>query len=263
MPQLRHVARAVVSTTAVTACLAFATPAWAASTVPLQPSNQTAASFENKECKGLFTRIPPKQDGWYFSLPSKGEFLKITLEFSHNGGTETVTVPNPDDEYEDYLGDGNLSGAPDGNGPTRRAYVFTPAGWTLVSGSADINGAGGYFELVYTCPATPRPEPTPTATATATATATPTPTPTSPAPSPTGPTPVDPTPTPTPSDPAPTTSDPAPTPSASDTPASDNPTLPVTGATVPTILLLGVALIATGAVLVAVRRRRGKTTLIS
>ncbi|SCL31331.1 hypothetical protein [Micromonospora inyonensis] len=58
------------------------------------------------------------------------------------------------------------------NPQLKHAYLFTPAGWTLVTGTASVTGEGSTFNLSHTCAgqpsATPTPTPTPTLQAVAT-----------------------------------------------------------------------------------------------
>ncbi|MBY8871252.1 LPXTG cell wall anchor domain-containing protein [Micromonospora sp. PLK6-60] len=150
MPQRRHVARPALTAVAATACLAFATPAWASSTVPLNPAHQgsTAAGF-NQECNdGRFAGREANQDGWHFVLPgaSAGNFETLTLTFSNGAAQVQVKIPDATDAYPDHL---YSTGGKDPR--TIHAYLFTPAGWTLVDGSAVISGTAARFNLSHTC----------------------------------------------------------------------------------------------------------------
>ncbi|WFE44223.1 LPXTG cell wall anchor domain-containing protein [Verrucosispora sp. WMMD1129] len=243
MPQRRHVARAAVSGVAATALLALAAPAWASSTVPLHSAHQgsTAADFQQQCADTRFADRPADHDGWHFVLPggpSAGGFESLTLTFDNGSGTVDVTVPDAADAYPDAL-------YPAGQNESRliHAYLFTPAGWTLVDGSATISGQGDRFNLSHTCAGQPTPEsPTPTPTTSES----PTPTPTVPE-------------SPVPSD----------TPSASPSNGTgggggdDDGSLPVTGAAATTMALVGVGLIGGGVALVALRRRRDGITFTS
>ncbi|MFY1575199.1 LPXTG cell wall anchor domain-containing protein [Verrucosispora sp. WMMD703] len=243
MPQRRHVARAAVSGVAATALLALAAPAWASSTVPLHSAHQgsTAADFQQQCADTRFADRPADHDGWHFVLPggpSAGGFESLTLTFDKGSGTVDVTVPDAADAYPDAL-------YPAGQNESRliHAYLFTPAGWTLVDGSATISGQGDRFNLSHTCAGQPTPEsPTPTPTTSES----PTPTPTVPE-------------SPVPSD----------TPSASPSNGTgggggdDDGSLPVTGAAATTMALVGVGLIGGGVALVALRRRRDGITFTS
>ncbi|MBQ1051291.1 LPXTG cell wall anchor domain-containing protein [Micromonospora sp. C51] len=247
MPQRRHVARAAVSGVAATALLALAAPAWASSTIPLHSAHQdsTAADFQQQCADTRFTDRPADHDGWHFVLPggpSAGGFESLTLTFDNGSGTVNVTVPDAGDAYPDAL-------YPAGQNESRliHAYLFTPAGWTLVNGSATISGQADRFNVSHTCADQPTPQsPTPTPTSSAS----PTPTPTTPE----SPTPESPTPTPT-------------VPESSDTPSDGtgggDGNLPVTGAAVTTMALVGVGLIGGGVALIALRRRRDGITFTS
>ncbi|MEG3637556.1 LPXTG cell wall anchor domain-containing protein [Micromonospora palythoicola] len=252
MPQRRHVARAAVSGVAATALLALAAPAWASSTVPLHPAHQgsTAADFQQQCADSRFADRPADHDGWHFVLPggpSAGGFQSLTLSFDTGSGTVDVPVPDATDAYPDAL-------YPAGRNESRliHAYLFTPAGWTLVNGSATISGQGDGFNLSHTCAGRPTPEsPTPTPTNSES----PTPTPTNS---------ESPTPTPT----VPGSPVPSETPSASPSSGTgggggDDGNLPVTGAAVTTMALVGVGLIGGGVALVALRRRRDGITFTS
>lgn len=245
MPQRRHVARAVVSATAATTFLALATPAWANSTADLRQSNVQAGEFQNQECDDpRFAGLGDDQDGWHFVLPGNkdesGDFVSLTLVFTDGVQTVQVEIPDAEDAYPDaFYSTGGK------NSQVKHAYLFTPAGWTLVTGTATITGEAEKFNLSHTCPGEPTTPTTPPATPT-TPPATVTPTPGGS---------VDPS-SPAPSDPA--------SPSTSVTPGGGGGgDLPLTGAAATTIALLGVGLIGGGATLVALRRRRDNVTFTS
>ncbi|WP_233512525.1 LPXTG cell wall anchor domain-containing protein [Micromonospora deserti] len=235
-------ARAAVSTAAAAACLTLATPAWASSTVPLHSDHEgkTAANFSEQKCDDpKFDNLPAGHDGWHFVLPTNGagDFESLTLTFSAGiAGTVTVNVPDPTDPYTDFL-----SSTGGRNPQVKHAYVFTPAGWTLVDGTATISGEADRFNLSHTCPGTP-------------VTQSPTPTPTQ-------------TPTPTPTESDSESPNPSVTPSnsggAGGGDSDDEGGLPVTGAAATTIALLGVGLIGGGATLLVLRRRRDNITFTS
>ncbi|GIJ28721.1 hypothetical protein Vqi01_38830 [Micromonospora qiuiae] len=261
MPQRRYVARAAVSGAAATALVALAAPAWASSTVSLHSAHRgsTAAGFQQECGDKRFAGRPADHDGWHFVLPggpSAGGFESLTLTFDNGSGTVSITVPDATDAYPDAL-------YPAG-GRLIHAYLFTPGGWTLVDGRATISGQAERFNLSHTCAGQPTPaSPTPTPTAPES----PTPTPTAPeSPTPTPTTPESPTPTPTtPESPTPTSSVPeSPVPS-DDTGGGggDDGKLPVTGAAVTTMALVGVGLVGGGVALVALRRRRDGVTFTS
>ncbi|PSK64903.1 hypothetical protein B0E53_03141 [Micromonospora sp. MH33] len=259
MPQRRHVARAALTAAAATALLSLAGPAWASSTTPLNPAHQdqTAAGFQQECGDERFDDLAGNQDGWHFVLPGgkeSGNFESLTLTYSDGTNQVEIKVPDASDAYPDYFY------STGGKAPrTIHAYVFTPAGWTLVDGSAVISGTATKFNLSHTCAGTPTPSESP-----------------SPSGSPTG------SPTPTPTTPGEET--PTPTPGGSENP-SENPSgtpapgtsvsggagggsgteggLPLTGVAVTSISLTGLVLIGGGVLLMALRRRRDKITFTS
>jgi hypothetical protein len=113
---------------------------------------------------------PAGTDGWHFVLDGNvTHFHSITATLLlANGTTTTVT-----------LNQGDFISHPTG----KHAYVYTPAGATLIDATAQVKPAPGAaadaqlttrFLLSHVCVyVPPAPTPTPTATATATATATP------------------------------------------------------------------------------------------
>lgn len=132
---------AAVSLTSALALLVFAGPALAGTTVPLNPAHKdsTAADFKDQECD--LDQLPPVagQDGWHFVVPGKGvTFESISLTFENTDGDEVTRddaiIGNPSDKH---------------------AIIYTPEGWTLLNGSAEIDGtsSNGYFNLSHTCPA--------------------------------------------------------------------------------------------------------------
>ncbi|SCG51478.1 LPXTG cell wall anchor domain-containing protein [Micromonospora halophytica] len=244
MPQRRHVARAAFSAAAATACLALATPAWASSTIPLHTDHKgsTAADFPTQICGDeRFEGRAANQDGWHFVLPGgkeSGSFETLTLTYT-DGITEVeIKVPDASDAYPDFL---YSAGGQDSR--VIHAYVFTPAGWTLVDGSAMISGEAEKFNLSHTCPGTPSQSPSPTPSTTAS--------------------------------PSPSTST-SPTPGESNTPSeSTSPSastggsggsdgeLPLTGVATTGIAVTGLVLIGGGVALTALRRRRDRITFTS
>jgi hypothetical protein len=127
-----------------------ATPAHAVSTIPINPGSvpATAAGFGSQECTQ--TGSSPGLDGWVFVLPgNKGTFVSVTLTFATPGGNVVLTIPT----------DGGAIGTAGG---ANKAWITTPAGWTLIAASAEINGqSNGFFVLTHTCPATGTPSPSP------------------------------------------------------------------------------------------------------
>ncbi|HEX2355320.1 MAG TPA: hypothetical protein VHI50_02510 [Micromonosporaceae bacterium] len=127
-----------------------ATPAHALSTIPINPGNvpTTAAGFGSQDC--VQTGSSPTLDGWVFVLPgNKGTFVSLTLTFATSGGPVQLVIPT----------DGGAIGT---GGGANKAWISTPAGWTLIAASAVINGqSNGFFVLTHTCPATSTPSPPP------------------------------------------------------------------------------------------------------
>lgn len=240
MPRgLRTLQRAAaVSFASGIAVLALAGPALAVdATIPIKDDHvpTTAADFPTHECTDNQLPQKPGEDGWHFVLPSGSPepavFVEVRLTFEDaTGATQTKTIP----------GDGTL-----GPPSAKHAIIYTPAGWTLVAGEADITGQAdgkpSEFNLSHTCPASASPSPSasPTGSPTGSPTATPTGSPTV---TPTGSV------VPTPSD-TPTSSV---TPSTSPTPPGQ---LPVTGLAIGGIVLTGLGLVGAGAAMRVLRRR--------
>lgn len=206
---------AAVAGTAAAVGLAVASPAWAGTTVDINPGNvpTTAEGHGDHGCDfggGPFA----DKDVWVFVLPGNqdkvGDFVSVTAVFGANG---SLTIPT----------DGGAIVTDKG---TSKAWITTPAGWTLTGATAVITGTAEKFNLTHTCPAggggqTPTPVPSESAT------------------------------------PTPGTSG-TPGASVSGTPGAGTGggSLPVTGGAVLTTAVLGAALVAGGAVLLAVRRRK-------
>lgn len=225
---------AAVSFASGVAVLALAGPALAVdATIPIKDDHvpTTAADFPTHECTDDQLPQKPGEDGWHFVLPAGSPepavFVEVRLTFEDEGGAEhevTATIGNPTDKH---------------------AIVYTPSGWTLVAGEADItgqvDGKPSEFNLSHTCPgsASPSPSASPTGSPTGSPTASPT---GSPTPTPTGS--VVPTPSDTPTESV--------TPSTSPTPPGK---LPVTGLAIGGIVLTGLGLVGAGAAMRVLRRR--------
>jgi len=209
--------------------LALATPASAGTvTINIKSDHlsKTAAGFDGKTCTGPFDDLTLAKDGWHFVLPhaSGEDFVSLTLSFTSPAGTVPVTItgtqaaPSTGPGWSGYVDNA-------GNSETdKHAYLFADAGWTLMTGSALVNNGvqDATFNLSHTCagvPATPSTNPT---------TAPPT------------------TPVPDPTTPDPQTS-------ASSTPGGN---LPKTGYPLTGVVLSGLVMVAAGAGLLALRRRR-------
>jgi hypothetical protein len=236
------------------AALLAAAPAAASITLPLHAAHRgtTAAGFGNHSCD----QIPaadqgPNSDGFVFVLPGHdAHFLSLTLLFRTTAGTKvTVSIPNPSDAYPDGI---------TSNG-TSKAWVVVPSGWTLLDGSATVDNdktKADDFNLTHTCVGSggsPSPSPSPSKSPSK-----------SPSPS------ASPSASPSPSHSA--------SPSGSGTvegssAASGSPSatggaghgngggggLPVTGVALTGITLTGAAMVAGGALVLALLRRRNET----
>jgi LPXTG-motif cell wall-anchored protein len=209
--------------------LAAGSPGWANATVDINSGNvpTTASGHADHECNlggGPFT----DRDVWVFVLPGNhdkvGDFVSVTAQFD---GNATLNIP----------ADGGAIITDKG---TSKAWIAVPAGWTLTDASAVITGTADKFNLTHTCPASGGGQ-----------TATPTP-PASEPPS-------------TPGSPSPSgTVSESPSGTVSESPGggsagADGDSLPVTGAAVTSMVVIGVALVAGGIALLVVRRRRDLT----
>jgi LPXTG-motif cell wall-anchored protein len=129
---------------AVVGGLVIASPASADTKIPINPGNvpATASAYGTHDCDKNFGGGPyPDKDVWVFVLPGNGDkvgdFVSVTATFGANG---TVTIP----------ADGGAIVTDKG---TSKAWVTTPAGWTLTAASATITGSADKFNLTHTCPA--------------------------------------------------------------------------------------------------------------
>jgi hypothetical protein len=224
--------RALIPAGAATTVLLLGSPAVAATTLPLHSAhrNTTAAGFSSHSCD----QVPkenqgPGLDGFVFVLPSNdANFVSLTLTFKNTSGSSvTIKVPDASDSYPDGITT---------NG-TSKAYVVVPAGWTLVDGVATVDNDGTKaddFNLTHTCVgagSTPSPSAPPS---------------TSPSPSISV----------SPSKSAPPSSSSSPAVSVSPSTGSGGGSLPLTGVAIGGMTLTGAALVAGGAALLMVRRRR-------
>jgi len=149
----------VATGAAVVIGLATASPALADTTVAINAGNvpTTASAYGTHDCDENFGGGPQQgSDIWVFVLPGNqnntGDFVSITATFGANG---TLTIP----------ADGGAIVTDKG---TSKAWIATPAGWTLTGASAVITGTAGKFNLTHTCPAggggqtsSPSPSPSP------------------------------------------------------------------------------------------------------
>jgi LPXTG-motif cell wall-anchored protein len=134
---------AVAVGAAVVAGLAIASPASASTKIPINPGNvpATASAYGTHDCDKNFGGGPyPDKDVWVFVLPGNGakvgDFVSVTATFGANG---TLTIP----------ADGGAIVTGKG---TSKAWITTPAGWTLTAASATITGDADKFNLTHTCP---------------------------------------------------------------------------------------------------------------
>ena len=144
------------------AALLAAAPAAASTTLPLHAAHRgtTAAGFGTHSCDQIPTADQgPNSDGFVFVLPGHdAHFLTLTLIFRTTGGNQiTVSIPNPSDSYPDGI---------TSNG-TSKAWVVVPSGWTLLDGTATVDNdktKADDFNLTHTCVGSggsPSPSPSP------------------------------------------------------------------------------------------------------
>jgi LPXTG-motif cell wall-anchored protein len=205
--------------------LAVAAPAYAAEVdSDLNQTNVTADDPDFDQGFGECSEVPDQgenQDVWVFVWPGNEvtALISLALEFDTDGdGSADTTITEADATETDDEG-------------TFKAWVTTPAGWTLVSGTSTVEDADGElpgmgeFQLTHTCAGRPGEEPSPS---------------------------------PSPSETPPGETPPGETPPGETPPGEDDekPGLPVTGLQTGGLVALGVALLAGGAAMLVVRRRR-------
>ncbi|MFG3343194.1 hypothetical protein [Glycomyces sp. NPDC048151] len=152
LKQFSTTASATVLAGGLLGSLAFAAPALAAvETIFINDGNvpTTAEDFENQSCDN----IPPgdidnDEDGWVFVLPAsagaEGNFISVTALFEDEDG---------DPQLLDTDNDGGIvSGSGD-----NKAYIVSPAGWTLIDASAEVEDPDddAFFNLTHACPGEP------------------------------------------------------------------------------------------------------------
>ncbi|MER7332099.1 MULTISPECIES: LPXTG cell wall anchor domain-containing protein [unclassified Micromonospora] len=127
--------------------LAGGSPAAAASTININPENvPTMAAQATQDCDPNLGGGPfANEDVWVFNLPGNpnttGTFQTVTATFSTPTGDVTRTIPtDPNSAIVNNMG-------------TSKAWIRTPAGWTLVSATAVISGTADFFVLSHTCAA--------------------------------------------------------------------------------------------------------------
>jgi hypothetical protein len=142
---------------ATAVALSVGSPARANSTISINQGNvpTSAAGFGNHSCDANQGGGPyPGRDVWVFVLPGShnttGDFLSVTANFGANGTVTITTAADP----------GNFA---NGGPATSKAWIVTPAGWTLVGATATISGTASSFNLTHTCPASGTPSPSPSA----------------------------------------------------------------------------------------------------
>ncbi|WP_205325829.1 hypothetical protein [Glycomyces sp. YM15] len=203
--------------------LAFAGTAQAAEVViSINPGNvpTTAAGFEDVSCENLPDDLTADVDGWVFVLPAaagaEGNFISVTATYEDGNGDVQVLSTDTDGAIVSGSGD-------------NKAYIITPAGWTLTGAEALVNDPdeGAKFNLTHACPGKPGEEE-----------------PSSPGEEPSSPSEE-------PSSPGEESSTPG---EASTSPVGSN--LPVTGTPLTVALVSAAALAAGGAALYMIQRRR-------
>jgi len=129
----------------------------AAGTACLNPAHtdQTAVAFPTHNCELIPSGESATLDGWVFVLPGSGgtggsSFTSLTLTFDTDPGPgvteQTLTIPGAPNS-------GLINSPPNA---TSKAYVQTPAGWTLLDAQATVSAGRrqSVFNLAHTCPAT-------------------------------------------------------------------------------------------------------------
>jgi hypothetical protein len=135
--------------------LAVSTQAWANSTININHGNvpTTAAGYGNHDCDANQGGGPFQgKDVWVFVLPGNhkdtGDFVSVTATFGANGSITITSAANP----QNFANSGSAAA---------KAWIVTPAGWTLTGATAVITGTADKFNLTHTCPAAGSPGPSP------------------------------------------------------------------------------------------------------
>jgi hypothetical protein len=135
--------------------LAFASTAQAAEVViPINDGNvpTTAAGFEDVSCENLPDDLAADVDGWVFVLPAsagaEGNFISVTATYEDGIGNTYHLSTDTDGAIVEGSGD-------------NKAYIITPAGWTLVGAEALVNDPDddAFFNLTHACPGEPGEDP--------------------------------------------------------------------------------------------------------
>lgn len=221
----------ILATAALTtvAGVAFAAPAFAA-TASLNPDHvgKTAGYFEQDCDDTRFKGLDTDEDGWHFVLPGGGSFTSLTVTFDPDGVADA-------DFSDDVVYTGSDFTYYGAGAEEKHAYLFTPAGYAIVSGTAGTT-SGTSFNVSHACTGT-KGSPSPSASVSpSTSTST--------------------SPSTSPSAGQSTTPGTSQTPSVSPSPGGE---LAVTGTAIGGIVFAGVALLGGGVALMAVRRRRNLT----
>lgn len=149
---------AFVAVAAGIAVLSAAGPASANSTISINPGNIVkpgGTPATGSQCdigNGPYT----DKDVWVFVLPGPeaGLFVSVTASFDTNGdGAADLDVTFPTGSYP--------SGFVQDNPQAPKAWIATPAGWTLKGATAVITGEADKFNLTHTCAAGTKPSMSP------------------------------------------------------------------------------------------------------
>ena len=220
--------------------LMAAAPAWAVVRDLVNPLPILAKNI-NQDCDDeRMAAREAGEDGWHFAA-SGGSIVSIEVTFASD-------PDNPGASMKTFTGTpaspGEFTFDSSGSNANEHAYLFTPAGWLLLSAAADVEGTQ-QFNLIHTCAGAP---------------------PTTESPTTTEPPPTTETPPTTPSD---GTTPPSTPPTDGTTPPGTappgkggKPSLPVTGMSVGGLLILSGGLLSAGIALMAVRRRRSLSNLL-
>ncbi|MFI6822204.1 LPXTG cell wall anchor domain-containing protein [Micromonospora sp. NPDC050187] len=134
-----------------TLLLVEGSPALAASTIGIDPGDvPTTAAQVTQDCAPSLGGGPrPNEDAWVFSPPgnrwTSGTFQSVTATFSTPDGAVTRSIPtDPNSAITSHTG-------------TSRAWIRTPAGWTLTGASAVVSGTAEAFVLAHACVASKPP----------------------------------------------------------------------------------------------------------
>jgi len=141
--------------------LGSARPTFASPTIEVNQGATTATAFATHQCEPSQGGGPlSDQDVWVFALPgphdTSGDFVSLTAEFGANRTVMITAAADP--------------GAFSNGGPdTAKAWITTPAGWTLQGATAETSGTADHFDLTRTCPASGAPSPSLSASASSSA----------------------------------------------------------------------------------------------